>query len=231
MSRAPSLPPFPPGCNRPIGVMKLLLCLALIALPVGAARGQGGVTPSSPATTASAGTPVVLRPGDLVRLRIWREPDLSGDFVIDEFGAVVFPKIGPLKVLGASSESLRDTLIKSYQVYLRNPSIDVTFLRRINVLGSVMRPGLYPVDPTMTLADVLALAGGASPLGKPDEVQLRRGDKIVTATLATGARVADLQMESGDQLFVPERSWITRNSGVVAAALTASVSLLIAVFR
>jgi polysaccharide export outer membrane protein len=209
--------------------MKLLLCLALVALPTSAARGQGTGTVSS-ALVRDTGS-VVLRSGDIVRLRIWREPDLSGDFIIDESGAVVFPKVGPLRVLGTSSAALRDTLIKSYQVYLRNPSIDVTFLRRINVLGAVMRPGLYPVDPTMTLADVLALAGGATPLGKPDEVQLLRGNQTVTATLATGTRVGDLPIQSGDQLFVPERSWITRNSAVVAAALTASVSLLIAVFR
>lgn len=174
---------------------------------------------------------VAMRAGDIVRLRIWREPDLSGEFIIDESGVAVFPKVGPIRVLSMSSAALRDTLVNAYQRYLRNPSIDVTFLRRINVLGAVMRPGLYPVDPTMTLADVLALAGGATPLGKPDEVQLFRGARKVTAALGTGARVADLQIQSGDQLFVPERSWITRNSGVVAAALTASVSLLIAVFR
>ena len=209
--------------------MKLFLCLALVALPASAARGQATTPALPPAVTAPA--PVILRSGDLVRLRIWREPDLSGDFVIDEMGTVVFPKVGPIRVLGINSDMLRDTLVKSYQVYLRNPSIDVTFLRRINVLGAVMRPGLYPVDPTMTLADVVALAGGATPLGRPDEIQLMRGNQVVTAQLGSGNRVADIQMQSGDQLFVPERSWLQRNAGVVAAAITASVSLLIALVR
>jgi polysaccharide export outer membrane protein len=210
---------------------KFILCLAaVLALPLSASFGQDAGAPPARVVVRDT-TPVALRPGDIVRLRIWREPDLSGEFIIDEMGSVVFPKIGRLSALGISSEALRDTLVRSYSVYLRNPSIDVTFLRRINVLGAVMRPGLYPVDPTMTLADVLALAGGATPFGKPDQVQLRRGDSLVTAQLATGARVADLQMRSGDQLFVPERNWITRNSGVVAAALTATVSILIAVLR
>jgi protein involved in polysaccharide export with SLBB domain len=201
----------------------------LVLLPLGVSKGQQQKHPTTP--LAGDTVSLVLRSGDVVRLRIWREPDLSGDFVIDETGVAVFPKIGAVQIVGVNSSAVRSSLIKSYLTYLRNPSVEVIFLRRINVLGAVMRPGLYPVDPTMTLADVLALAGGATPLGKPDQVQLLRGDKTLNATLGTTTRVADLEMQSGDQLFVPERSWITRNSGVVAAALTASVSLLIAVFR
>ena len=144
---------------------------------------------------------------------------------------VVFPKIGPLQVVGESPMWLKDTLVKSYQVYLRNLSIDVILLRRVNVLGAVRNPGLYPVDPTMLLADVIAAAGGATPQGKSDEVELLRGGRTVTAHLTGGTLVADLHIQSGDQLFVPERSWAARNSGVVAAALTASVSLIIALLR
>lgn len=213
--------------------MKSFALLALIVLSATGASAQATSAPPAALSAQrgardSAGT---LRPGDIVRLRIWREPDLSGDFPVDEGGLVVFPKIGPLKVVGESPMWLKDTLVKSYQVYLRNPSIDVILLRRVNVLGAVRNPGLYPVDPTMLIADVIAAAGGATPQGKSDEVQLLRGGKTVTANLTGGTLVADLHIQSGDQLFVPERSWVSRNSGVVAAALSATVSLFIALRR
>src|SRR4051812_35889186 len=99
--------------------MKLFLCLAFAVISVGPLSAQVAAQSTTP---VREGGPVMLRSGDIVRLRIWREPDLSGEFVIDEQGVVVFPKVGPIRVLGTSSDALRDTLVKSYQVFLRNPS-------------------------------------------------------------------------------------------------------------
>jgi polysaccharide export outer membrane protein len=209
----------------------LLLLLASLTAAAGAqaqiATGEGrDTTAVLQAQAADSGR--LLRPGDLVRLRIWREPDLSGDFPVDETGRVVFPKIGVLQVLHESPQSLKSRLLGAYQVYLRNPSVDVVLLRRVNVLGAVRSPGLYQVDPTMLLADVIAAAGGATPQGLPDRAQLIRDGQMVTAALTRRTRVADLPIRSGDQLFIPERNWAARNSNVVAAAITSSVSLVIA---
>jgi polysaccharide export outer membrane protein len=169
-----------------------------------------------------------LQPGDRVRLRIWREPDLSGDFPVDEEGIVVFPLLGPLLVTAESPASLKVRLAASYQEYLRNPSIEVLPMRRVNILGSVRAPGLYPVDATMTLDDAVALAGGTTPQGDLDKVDLLRGGERIQGRLSQRTMIADLAIRSGDQLFVPERSWISRNSGVVATSISASVSLIIA---
>src|SRR5690242_638645 len=147
-----------------------------------------------------------LRPGDLVRLRIWREPDLSGDFTVDPAGRVVLPKLGPIIVTRQSTDSLRTALIAAYQVYLNHPAIDVTFLRRIQVLGAVRNPGLYPIDPTMTLGDAVALAGGPTTDGSSSKVVLIRSGVTVSRNLSHGMRVADSQILSGDEIYVPERS-------------------------
>ena len=173
----------------------------------------------------------VLRPGDLIRLRIWREPDLSGDFAVDPMGTVVLPKLGPMRVDNRSPDSLRAALVAAYQQYLNHPSIDVMFLRRVQVLGAVRNPGLYPVDPTMTLGDVLALAGGTTQEGNPNKLALIRGGEKLSRDLSHGSRVADAKIRSGDEIFVPERSWISRNPGILATAITASVSLFIALRR
>ena len=185
---------------------------------------------SAPAPMASDSTRGLLRPGDVIRLRIWREPDLSGDFPVDETGTVTFPKIGAFRVFDYTTAALKAKLLESYAVYLRNPSVEVTMLRRINVLGAVQRPGLYPIDPTMTIADALAVAGGATPSGDQHHVVLVRNGVRVTEALSAETSIAETPLRSGDQLFVPERSFIVRNSGLVAASLSVTASLIIALF-
>jgi polysaccharide export outer membrane protein len=180
---------------------------------------------------ASSRLPDAPRPGDVIRLRIWREPDLSGDFPVDQSGVVIFPKIGPIVVSVESPDSLRAKLVRAYQEYLRNPSIDVTLLRRVNILGAVRSPGLYPVDATMTVADALALAGGTTPQGDPRKIELIRNGKRLIARVSRNTRIADAPIRSGDQLYVPERGWVSRNAIVVASAITASASLIIALAR
>ncbi len=175
---------------------------------------------------AAAAPAPLLQPGDMVRLKIWREPDLSGDYAVDESGQVVFPKIGPLTVTRISADSLKSLLITTYASYLRNPSVEVTLLRRVNVLGAVRTPGLYQVDPTMTLVDVLAMAGGPTPNGQKDRVDLLRQGEREPIHLRVETRVADVPVHSGDQLIVPERSWMARNSAALVVAVITSIAIV-----
>lgn len=170
-----------------------------------------------------------LRPGDIIRLQIWREPDLSGDFEVDQSGNVTVPKLGIVSVRQQSPDSLKATLLRGYAVYLRNPSVQVTVLRRINILGAVMKPGLYPVDPTMTIADAVAAAGGATPLGDPAKADLIRGHSRTTERIASATRIADTPLQSGDQIYVPQRNWAERNAAFVTTGASIGASLLMAV--
>jgi polysaccharide export outer membrane protein len=172
----------------------------------------------------------VLQPGDLIRLRIWREPDLSGDYRVDEEGVAIFPKIGPLPVARLSTGSLKRVLLSRYDRYLRNPSVEVTFLRRVNVLGSVKNPGLYDVDPTMTVADVVAIAGGVTADGNPKKIELSRQGQPSTR-ISEQSRLANVTLRSGDHLHVPQRGWLSRNGTVVAAGITAIGLITTAVVR
>ena len=185
---------------------------------------------AAPYATSSDPSASILRPGDVIRLRIWREPDLSGEFSVDENGVATFPKIGSLKVSQESPESLKEKLLEQYAIYLRNPSVEVTMLRRINVLGAVQKPGLYPVDATMRISDALAAAGGATAMGDQHKVELVRDGTRLSQGINTDARIAETPLRSGDQIFVPERSFIVRNSGLVATAVSVSASLVIALF-
>jgi protein involved in polysaccharide export with SLBB domain len=99
-----------------------------------------------------------------------------------------------------------------------NPDIEITLLRRVSILGGVTTPGLYLLDPTMRLADAVALAGGASGSGDIAKTQVRRSGQDVTASVSMTAPLMN-QLESGDQIYVPEKSWLERNGIVLMATL------------
>jgi polysaccharide export outer membrane protein len=126
-----------------------------------------------------------------------------------------------------SSDSLTRFLVDSLGRFLRNPSIQVNLLHRIRILGAVKNPGLYPVDPSITVIDALALAGGATSEGKPDRVVLRREGERIKVPLNKNTRLADTPMQTGDQLYVPERGWVSRNAGLVAAGLSAATTVVV----
>lgn len=204
----------------------LVLALATLAAEAQQPPPSGGI-----GSFTATGPVDPLRPGDVVRLRIWREPDLSGDFPVDENGVVMLPKLGPTQVTHEPIDRLRAQLVRAYQAYLRDPSIEIIPMRRIPVTGAVRNPGLYTVDPTMTVADALALAGGATPQGKRDRVLLIRGEMSIDTRLSPSEGQTLSPLRSGDQLFVPERSWISRNPGVVIGAVSATASIIWAIAR
>jgi protein involved in polysaccharide export with SLBB domain len=155
---------------------------------------------------------ITLRPGDVVKIQIWREPDLSGSFPVDESGIVVLPLLGEQRVSDVPIDQVRNVLVAQYREYLRNPSITITPLRRIQVLGEVNLPGVYEVDPTITLAGAVALAGGATPMGDLNRIRLVRGHTVLRERVAAGEALDDVDVRSGDHVLVDRRSWFERNS-------------------
>ena len=206
------------------GLTVVLLAVTMALPSVKPLAGQSAAAAPAAPPAAEA----LLRPGDVVRLKIWREPDLSGELVVDEGGVVTFPKLGPMLVTTLAPDALKRTLTDEYQKYLLNPSIEITLLRRVTVLGAVRRAGVYPLDPTMTIADALAMAGGVAPEGSTDRVEVRRVGERIATNLDARTRIADTPIRSGDQLYVPERSWLSRNSAVVTSAASILSSVAVA---
>jgi protein involved in polysaccharide export with SLBB domain len=201
------------------------LALILAGSPPAAAKAQAQETPPP-----SVGQGGALKPGDLVRLRIWREEDLSGEFQVNAAGIVVFPRLGEYDVNAETAEHLVTRLVVDYRRYLLNPSIEVTVLRRVNILGAVTKPGIYNVDPTVTIADALALAGGVTTIGNGERIQIIRNGLEVSNSVSQRTRIGDSPLESGDQIFVPERSLFQRNTALYATLISSAVTVAVALF-
>lgn len=207
--------------------MRISLCAVLLLGGfVRAAAAQSG--PSSDSATAASFT---LEPGDVVRVAVWREKDLDGDFQVDERGRLTLPMLGSASVIGRPWSALRDSLLAEYQRQLKNPSVTLVPLRRVQVLGEVPRPGQYLADPTLSLAGLIALAGGATATGDLRRVRVVRQGKTIVESASIESLLLQAGIHSNDQVFVDRRPWLERNGAFVASALISTASIVVALIR
>ncbi len=169
-----------------------------------------------------------LHGGDIIRLKVWREPDLTGDINVNGEGFAAIPRIGTVRVDSTTPDSLRRLIVNTYKGWLVDPAIEVTFLRRLRVFGAVQNPGMYSVDEGLTIADAIAMAGGVHENGSYDNVQLVRGPQRSAIHVTRVTKLADLNVQSGDEVYVPQRSWLSRNSATLAGSAIAGLAIFFA---
>lgn len=212
-------------------IIGALLLLTLGLTPQAASQQPAAPDTLPPPVSAAAAATFSLQPGDVLSIEIWREPDLMGQFRVDEDGYVVLPLLGRIRVADVPIDELRDTLHAAYAAELRNPSVVITPLRRIYVLGEVNAPNLYTVDPTISIAGAVAMAGGANSQGSLQNIRVVSADGIEQEGLSVDSPLAQSGITSGDQIFVGRRSWFDRNSTFVVSALLSVTSIVISFMR
>jgi len=211
-----------------------LVTPALLLVSAVALAACGGPPPPSATTPADSAAPLVLRPGDVVKIQVFGHDELSGEFPIDENDSLLLPIIGEISVQGMPVPDLRRRIRTEFGRLFTQSFVSVTPLFRVAVIGEVMRPGLYSVDPTMTIYDVLANAGGPSPESRRSEIKLIRAGQQVPVPLEPAylarATLRELGVRSGDQISVPRKRLSSQDWWVL---LTAINTLLLAytIFR
>ena len=205
---------LPVACRA--AIYALLLAAPIWVASAASAHAQGIVQQSSAS----------LRPGDSLRVRVWREPDLSGVFMVDEHGDLTFPRLGRRSVLNVPIDSIRARVQREYAEFVRDASVEITPLYRVRVNGAVRNPGLFTVDPTMSVGDAIGLAGGVAPEGRSGTGDLVRDGRRVATSVSPSSRLVELGLRSGDELSVPERGWLARNPGLLLGGLSAVASLV-----
>lgn len=178
--------------------------------------------------TAQAAGTEPLRPGDVVRLRIWSDTLMHGDFPVDERGHVVLPRLGSRDVRSLTPQALRDDVVAEYQRMLQSPAVELLTLRRVLVLGAVRTPGTH-LMPTghNSLSDALGEAGGVTPEGRQNRVRITREGITEEYRIGDEIRASDLVLRSGDEVYVPERAWLARNQGVMASLISGGMSIIV----
>jgi polysaccharide export outer membrane protein len=140
-------------------VRLLPLCCVVAVLLTGCAPGRD--LPPLPAATTAV---YRLGPGDAVRLIVFGEEQLTGEFRVNDSGAIAVPLLGSVRAAGLTPTELEAVVggaLKRGNL-LRNPAVaaEVTAYRPIFVLGEVNHPGQYSYAPGMTVVSAVAVAGG-----------------------------------------------------------------------
>lgn len=207
----------------------ILAILVVLAFAMSAAR-LGAQDPTRTAAAVRTGDSRV-QPGDRVAIKVYREPGLSDDVMVNERGDIVLPKIGTVHAANVPIRALEDTLRRRFAVYLREPDISITVLRRVVVNGEVRKPDVYFVDPSSTLRDVIARAGGITEIGNPARVVIIREGATIAAPHWQDDTTLAADLQSGDQVLVGMRSWFERNAFALASTGVLVASFIISVAR
>ena len=211
----------------------LSLSIFMAACGASAAQNVAQMTVTSPAATSASVAPAMpqtpqeiqaatdmrlesLGMGDMVRVTVFRNPELTTEARVTERGTILFPMIGEVPVAGLTPFQAGTRIADKLKAgkFVVNPEVTVSLAqvnsRQVSVLGSVVKPGRYALDSTnVRLSDFLAVAGGIAP-GGSDEVTIltNRGGKQEKIEVDLGAmmRNGDLsknvQLEPGDTIFV-----------------------------
>lgn len=145
---------------------------------------QPSVTGSAPIVRATAAAPGVitdehyrLGTGDKLKVNVYGEEDLSGEFLVDGSGQVQLPLIGQVKAATLTiHEFVAEVVSVLKEGYLKDPKVSVEVLnyRPFYIIGEVNKPGEYPFENGLNVLGAIALAGGYTYRANDSDVYVRR---------------------------------------------------------
>ena len=167
------------------------------------------------AAAQEKGADYQLHAGDSITVSVWKELDLQRKVMIRPDGRFSFPLAGEVQAAGRTPDEVRIDIENQLKKYI--PEAVVTVIvedfagNRIYVIGQVTRPGMFVMNPTLTVLQALSLAGGSTPFAKLDDISIIRGpgasQKMLPfrySQVVEGKSVQqNITLESGDVVVVP----------------------------
>lgn len=182
------------------------------------------------ASVASAQTdrpPPMLQPGDALRISVWRDTAMSGQFTIAGDGTLMHPLYRSIKVGGLPLPDVESRIRTFLQRYQTEPQFVAEPLVRITVIGEAERPSLYFVSPALSITQAVSLAGGASQRGRADRVTLITGGRARVINLDGRDPAENLPVRSGDQLVIERRRDILREIIAPLIGIAGSIAAIL----
>jgi protein involved in polysaccharide export with SLBB domain len=193
--------------------LKLQLCLflSLAACAVDAARGPAESPPAQPPEQVVE----EVGKGDVIEVKVFMEPELEGIYPIGLDGAIRFPLIGPIEVVGKDATEIAvEIQSRLAQGYLKDPQVTVHVRehnsQRIHVLGQVEKAGTFGYRVGMSVIEAISVAGGFTKLAATNRVRVTRkngpDEKVyeIAAGDVSQGRAPNFPLEPGDIVYVPE---------------------------
>jgi polysaccharide export outer membrane protein len=160
----------------------------------------------------------VLGPSDVVRINVWKNPDLSGDAIVRPDGTISMPLVGDIHAAGRTPSQLRAEIAQKLTAFVKDESATVTVTvaainsYRFVVSGNVEHSGAYAANHYLTVTEAIALAGGPNRFADADQTVIIRQNPgnapkripIDYPAILDGRKPnQDLPVLSGDVIYVP----------------------------
>ncbi|SRR5579871_923065 len=193
----------------------------LIALVVLLAWGAAALAQSETPTI------ITLKPGDTLNISVLQDPKLDRSVVVDPNGQIAFPLAGHITANGLTPQRLERVLKARLKRNYKDDDLDVTVALanaakdipeddlkpKIFITGEVQRPGPYPIRQAFTVVQAISIAGGLGPFAAKKRIQIHRRNgndetifKFDYKAYEAGQDLdADIQLQAGDVIIVPER--------------------------
>jgi len=150
----------------------------------------------------------MLRPGDVVSIAVYREPDLNVTVRLSEAGEITYPLLGQVKIGGLSVFAAQEVIRKKLDAnYIVNPQVALSIVDQakeyFTVMGEVARPGIYelPAEGGLNLLQSIGMAGGFTRIAKYTAVQVKRYQGGRESVFKVDARKLE-RADSGDECLV-----------------------------
>jgi protein involved in polysaccharide export with SLBB domain len=196
------------------GLLLAALCLCACKTPSNV-RGQTVNADQVTTTKEESQKASTLGAGDLLEVRVYQEPDLSGPFRVSPEGTIDYPLCGRVKVLdlssSAASDTIRDCLANGF---IKRPQVTVLIReytsKKIYVFGEVAKPGTFPYEENMNIIQAVTMAGGFTRTAQKNNISVTRLQqgvekkiRVPVADIGEG-REKNFDVQPGDIIFVPE---------------------------
>jgi len=192
----------------------LLFCLLPAKAQEGAST-QKPDPPSKPAAAATSDAEYKIGPQDVLRIDVWKEPDISRVIPVRPYGKISVPLLNDVQASGITAMQLAASLREGLSKYLNNPQVTVTVTeinsRRVYLTGEVSHPGALPLLPNMTVLQALSSGGGFTQFAKLKNIYVMRTEsgkqvkypfnykEVVKGNLAE----QNIPLQPGDVIVVP----------------------------
>jgi len=152
-----------------------------------------------------------IGPEDVLLVRVWREPDLSGPLAVRPDGKITIPLAGEIQAGGLTPEQLTQSIADALSKFINRPEVLVQIQavrsKRFLVSGEVGRPGTYPLVTPITVMEALVQAGGLREFANKKKIVIIRGTlrlKFNYGDVLKGKNLSqNVLVEHGDHIVVP----------------------------
>jgi polysaccharide export outer membrane protein len=181
---------------------------------VAAANSPAAFSKSTVASPSASQKRYVIGPLDVLYIKVWNQPQLSGPVDVRPDGILSMPLIGEVKADGLTASQLKEAIQTRLSDFLNNPEVDVGIAKinskRYFVYGGVGHPGEFPLVQTTTIMDALSQVGGFRDFAKQNKITIQRGTQTFHFNykdFSKGKNVdknANIEIQNGDRIYVPE---------------------------